>query len=246
MQRYSQIKYLAAFVIVVPVLLIAVSWYTNNRRELCDTPPTTPEAALSELCNGNRRFVNSRRTHSTDTLHDADHRHRTAKAQNPFTAILSCSDSRVCPEFIFDQRSGTIFEVRNAGNLVDEDVLASLEYAVEHLHVPLIVVLGHKGCGAIEAVCEAGEKPLHDHLRALQTHMLGIRKQVIECNHRHNPEVVARLAQENARQQALSILRESFPLKTAVERGKVRVVYGMYDMGTGAVEFFDVGSSTTS
>ena len=89
----------------------------------------------------------------------------------PFAVILCCSDSRVCPEFIFDQRAGCIFEIRNAGNVVDEDVLASFEYAVEHLHVPLILVLAHKGCGAIEAVCEAGDKPLHDHLKELQMHM---------------------------------------------------------------------------
>jgi carbonic anhydrase len=165
---------------------------------------------------------------------------RTAKGQHPFAAILCCSDSRVCPEFIFDQRAGSIFEIRNAGNVVDEDVLASLEYAVEHLHVPLIVILGHKGCGAIEAVCEAGEQPLHDHLRALQTHMQGIHKQVLECNHRHDAEVVNRLAQENAKQQALTVLRDSQPLKTAVDRGEVRLVYGLYDMETGAVAFFDL------
>lgn len=151
-----------------------------------------------------------------------------------------CSDSRVLPEFVFDQQAGTIFEVRNAGNVVDEDVLASLEYATEHLHVPLIVILGHKGCGAIEAACEAGEKPRQDHLRALQTHMTGIRKQVIECNHRHDAEVVNRLAQVNAKQQALTVLRDSHLLKAAVDQGVARLVYGIYDMERGTVEFFDI------
>ena len=192
------------------------------------------------VLSGGLRFVNSSRTLSIDTDHDDEFRHLTAMGQHPFAAILCCSDSRVCPEFIFDQRSGSLFEVRNAGNVVDEDVLASLEYAVEHLHVPLIVVLGHKGCGAIEAVCEAGDKPLHGHLGALQTHMAGIRKQVIECNHRHDADVVNRLAEENAKQQALTVLRDSLALKAAVERGMARMVYGIYDMETGSVEFFEL------
>ena len=197
-------------------------------------------SALAALRAGNVRFVMSSRTLSTDTAHDSELRHQTAKEQHPFAVILCCSDSRVIPEFIFDQRAGSIFEIRNAGNVVDEDVLASFEYAVEHLHVPLMVVLGHKGCGAIEAVCEAGDKPLHGHLGALQTHMTGIRKQVIECNHRHDADVVNRLAEENAKQQALAVLRDSHALKAAVDRGMVRMVYGIYDMEIGAVEFFDI------
>lgn len=90
-------------------------------------------------------------------------------------------------------------------------------------------------------MCEAaGEKPLHDHLRALQTHMTGIRTQVIECNHRHDAEVVDHLAEENAKQQAISVLRDSPALKAAVNRGVARLVYGIYDMETGAVEFFNI------
>lgn len=137
---------------MVAVLVVFVGsvayWRANKWGEAPASPtPNTPEAALTELRSGNLRYVNSRRTHATDTRHDTDHRHRTAKGQHPFATILCCSDSRVCPEFIFDQRAGSIFEVRNAGNVVDEDVLTSLEYAVEHLHVPLIVILGRKGCG---------------------------------------------------------------------------------------------------
>jgi SulP family sulfate permease len=201
--------------------------------------PGSSEAALDELRNGNLRFRNSRRTLSTDTRGDAERRHRTAKGQHPFATILCCSDSRVSPEFVFDQRPGSLFEVRNAGNVVDDDVMASLEYAVGHLHIPLIVVLGHKGCGAIEAVCEAGDAPLPDHLRALQTQFKGIHEQVVECNHRHDAEVVDRLAKENARQQALTLLREDAVLKAAVDAGSARLVYALYDMETGAVEFFD-------
>jgi len=232
-------------VLFTMVVLVALSggltyyWCNQGKGTVATPHADTPEAALHELRQGNSRFVNSSRTVSTDTSHDAEYRRSTAKGQHPFAAILCCSDSRVVPEFIFDQRPGSIFEVRNAGNVVDDDVMASLEYAVEHLHVPLIVILGHKGCGAIEAVCSAGETPLHDHLRALQIHMEGIHKEVLTANHRHDAALVNHLAQENAKQQALDLPRESPVLKTAVEKKEVRLIYGLYDMETGAVEFFD-------
>jgi carbonic anhydrase len=224
------------------VLTGLVGWYRGFWPKDGDTqlPPTGPESALAALRSGNIRFAHSRRTLCTDTSHDAELRHRTAKAQHPFAAVLCCADSRVCPEIVFDQRAGSIFEIRNAGNVVDEDVLASLEYAVEHLHVPLILVVGHKGCGAVEAVCEAGEAALHDHLRALQTHMNGIRQQVIDCNHRHDSEVVDRLAEANAKQQALTILRDSPVVKVAAGRGECRLLYCLYDMETGVVTFSDL------
>jgi carbonic anhydrase len=233
--RFKNLLLVAALVMTIGGVAY---WCTTDQNEVVAVAtPTTPDAALQELRSGNLRFVNSHRTHSTDTAHDAEYRRQTAKGQHPFATILACSDSRVCPEFIFDQRAGSIFEVRNAGNVVDEDVLASLEYAVAHLHVPLIVVLGHKGCGAVGAVCEAGDRPLHDHLRDMQAHMSGIRRQVLDAHGRHDPEVVNRLAAENARQQALAVLRDSPALSAAVQRGEVRLVYGLYDMETGVVDF---------
>jgi carbonic anhydrase len=201
--------------------------------------PTSSTAALAELRSGNARFVNSSRVLSIDTTHDAEYRRQTVKAQHPFAAILGCSDSRVCPEFVFDQRSGCLFEIRNAGNVVDEDALASFEYAVEHLHVSLILILAHKGCGAIEAVYHAGDKPLPDHLIELQKHMAGIHQQVMASHGRFAPELLNHLSKENARQQALSLARDSRVLRTAMEAGQTQLVCGLYDMGTGSVEFFD-------
>ena len=197
-------------------------------------------SALAAISAGNVRFVTSSRTLSIDTAHDSELRRQTAKEQHQFAIILCCSDSRVIPEFIFDQRAGSIFEIRNAGNVVDEDVLASFEYAVEHLHVPLLFVMGHKGCGAVHAVCEAGEKPLHDHLRELQKHMSGIHQDIIKFHKHHDPHVLVELSKKNARQQALALLRDSRFLKTAVDKDEVRLMYGIYDMDTGSVEFFDL------
>jgi carbonic anhydrase len=195
------------------------------------------KAALAELRDGNDRFVHSARVLSTDTGHDADVRRQTAKEQHPLAVVLCCSDSRVCPEFIFDQPAGSFFEVRNAGNVVDEDVLASCEYAVEHLHVPLLMVMGHKGCGAIEAVYNAHGKPLHEHLEALQVHMTGIQEDVVANSENGGPEVLVHLSEKNAKQQALSVLRESRIVRSAVEAGQCQVLYGLYDMETGSVDF---------
>lgn len=218
-------------------------WYSSHVGRFVPSPmPADADSALIALRDGNARFVRSARTLSADTAHDAEHRRETAKEQHPFAAVLCCADSRICPEFIFDQRSGSMFEIRNAGNVVDEDVLASMEYAVEHFHVPVVVVLAHKRCGAIKAVGEAGDKPLHDHLQELQKHMAGIRQQVISHHGDATLDWLDQLSTENARQQALSLLHDSPIIKAAVDHHETRLMYAIYDMESGAVEFFDVGS----
>ena len=152
--------------------------------------------------------------------------------------VLCCADSRVCPEFIFDQREGSIFVLRNAGNLADEAVVASFEYAVEHFHVPLLLVVGHKGCGAVRAVYEAGDQPLPDRLGALQKLMSGLHADVIRAREHPDADALDRLSRENAQQQAQVLLRDSHILKTAVDQGKARLMCGIYDMESGVVEFF--------
>jgi carbonic anhydrase len=199
--------------------------------------PETPDEALAVLRAGNARYVASHRTRSTDTAHDADDRRRLATGQHPFAAVLCCADSRVCPEFIFDQRPGAMFDIRNAGNLVDEDVLASVEYAVEHFRVRVVLVLGHKRCGAIAAVHEAGDKPLPHHLHAIQDRMTCIREQLQATRDQHSQAVLDQLAADNARGQAATLLKECAPLREAVGRGEVMVLSGLYDLETGRVEF---------
>lgn len=199
--------------------------------------PQDPEQALAELRRGNERFVACRRTLSVDTAHDATWRQETVGHQAPFVAILCCSDSRVCPAFIFDQRPGSLFEIRNAGNVVDDDVMGSLEYAVEHLHVPLVVVLGHTGCGAIAAVESAHGQPLPAHLRALQDHMPGLHRHVTRPGRRPGADWLDWLSRENARQQAATLRRESAPIHEAAARGATRLVVATYDLLTGQVAF---------
>lgn len=114
------------------------------------------EDALSRLEEGNRRFVSGS---PFPKDHHTEDRLELSKGQHPFAVVLCCSDSRVAPEIIFDCKLGELFVIRNAGNVVDEDVLGSVEYAVEHLGCPLVVVMGHSSCGAVTATCEGGELP---------------------------------------------------------------------------------------
>ncbi|MFL5330455.1 MAG: carbonic anhydrase [Gemmataceae bacterium] len=240
--RFRQLQPLPILAGVLIVSLGAAFFGTRvGRDSLVDSPtPTSADSALAELRAGNSRYASSHRTRSNDTRHDAELRRRLAAGQHPFAAILCCSDSRLCPAFIFDQHPGSIFEIRNAGNVVEDDALASLEYAVEHLHVPFVLVLGHKGCGAIEAVFEAGDRPLHDNLRDLQERMKGIRPRVLASNRKSTPDALNALAKDNAQEQAKTLLKESEPISAAVSRKEVRLMFGMYDMETGEVEYFDL------
>ena len=114
--------------------------------------------ALDLLKEGNARFVSGALTPKNDY---SELREQLSKGQHPFAVVLCCSDSRVAPEIIFDQKLGDLFVIRNAGNIVDEEVLGSIEYAVEHLETPLVVVMGHAACGAVTATCQDGDLPGH-------------------------------------------------------------------------------------
>ncbi len=113
---------------------------------------TDPQVALDRLLEGNQRFVDARMQHPAQ---DPEHRLKVSKGQQPFATILTCSDSRLPPEVLFDQGLGDLFVARVAGNIVDPALLGSIEYAVGHLGTPLVVVIGHEKCGAVEATLES-------------------------------------------------------------------------------------------
>ena len=116
------------------------------------------ESAFQSLKEGNGRFVTGTLSNKDSYIED---RKKLCEGQHPFAVVLCCSDSRVVPEIIFDQKLGDLFVIRNAGNIVDEEVLGSIEYAVEHLKTPLVVVMGHASCGAVTATCQGGDLPGH-------------------------------------------------------------------------------------
>lgn len=176
------------------------------------------QKAIELLKEGNARFVSG---HLTPKDHYDEDRKKLSEGQHPFAVVLCCSDSRVVPEIIFDQKLGDLFVIRNAGNVVDEDVLGSIEYAVEHLESPLVVVLGHSNCGAVTATCQGGELP---------GHIVDIAKRIrpsistdccINDNARRHADRMARLIEEN-------------PI---VEHLNVKVVAAFYDIASGEVEW---------
>lgn len=196
---------------------------------------SSPEAALAELQAGNARFVAGARVRSIQTGTDAGLRQTLAKGQAPFAVIVTCSDSRLADNTIFDQELGRLFTIREAGNSPDLQGLASIEYAVEHLGSKLVVVLGHGGCGAVKAVQESGQKPLPGNLWSLQAAMAGLLESV-----RHDPnenplEHLGHLVESNTKRQAQAILDRSAMVKHLVDGGKVKVVPAHYDLASGKV-----------
>lgn len=121
-----------------------------------DYRPGSPSAAMAELLDGNQRFVVGARIHPNQ---DAEHRAALAGAQRPFAAVFGCSDSRLGAEIIFDRGLGDLFVVRTAGHIIGAEVRSSIDYAVTVLEVPLVVVLGHDSCGAIQATRDAEVGP---------------------------------------------------------------------------------------
>lgn len=197
--------------------------------------PTDAASALEELKAGNLRYVSGHRSESVDTIHDAALRAELVAGQHPFAAIICCADSRLVPEFVFDQHPGSLFEIRNAGNVVDEDVLASVEYAVEHLHVPLVVVMGHSKCGAIQAVHDADGKPLHDHLKAIQSHMHDLDAEIHQTHDDHSQACLDRISDDNALAQTKALIEQCPLLQHAMAHSGVQVATMSYKIESGQV-----------
>jgi carbonic anhydrase len=185
--------------------------------------------SLQKLLEGNRRFVKNKLQ-----LDGSEKRRREiATGQHPFATILGCVDSRVPPELIFDQGLGELFVIRTAGEVLDQAVLGSIEFGVEELKIPLLMVLGHKNCGAIKATREV----LHSHAKAeadidylVQELTLAVE---IGDEEQENPVDRAVRAQVC---HVVERLKLAPILKTAAERGELKIVGAYYDLDSGAVE----------
>jgi carbonic anhydrase len=197
------------------------------------TPPPNsipPGTAMEVLLQGNARYVANDPTEKDFSAGRAAR----AKAQYPIAAVLSCSDSRVAPELAFDQGPGDLFVVRVAGNFVNPDGLASLEYAVQFLGVPLVMVLGHSNCGAIGAaikvVMERAELPGH-----LPELIQAIEPAVIAAHGRHPGDLLAAATEENVRLNVKRLIADAPILSDALAKKKIAVAGGIYDLATGKV-----------
>lgn len=183
----------------------------------------TPDAALTELMAGNKRFVAGRTTGHEHDL--AILKQKTAEKQEPFAAVLSCADSRVPVELIFDQSIGHIFVTRIAGNVLTPEIVASLEYSVTVLGTKALLVMGHAGCGAVKATIQGKEVP--GQISALYPHIQPAVEQA--------GDDLEAATKANARIQA-ALLRESSTVVAAlVKPGKLKVEAAYYDIVSGGV-----------
>jgi carbonic anhydrase len=214
------------------VSLLCVSQFAAAAEpEHPEQPSVTPSEALSKLKEGNQRYVAGNLQHPGQTT---ERRMELAKSQHPFAAILSCSDSRVPPEIVFDQGLGDLFIVRVAGNVINDEGLGSIEYAVNHLGVRLIVVLGHQSCGAVDAamktIAAKGKAPGH-----IQSLVMAL-KPVVHSTPKGDLDTMIKANVKHV----VDALRSSTPiLKGKVDSGDVQVTGGYYSLDTGAVTFLN-------
>jgi len=181
---------------------------------------------LQRLIEGNKRFAASKAEHINQS---EERRIELAKGQKPFAVVVTCSDSRVPPEIIFDQGLGDIFVIRTAGNIVDDIGLGSIEYAVEHLGVRLIVVLGHEKCGAVDAAVKSGHAEGH-----IQNLIDAIRP-IVEKEKKNKGDLLDNSVKANVL-MVVKKLNSSEPiLKEFVHEKKLTIVGARYDLDDGVV-----------
>ncbi len=199
-------------------------------------PRITADEALQKLLDGNRNFLASHLTIGDSSGPAA--RRAVAAGQKPYAIILSCSDSRVPPEIIFDKGLGEIFVVRVAGNIPDPVVLGSIEYAAEHFGSPLIVVLGHKRCGAVIASVNAKGHP-HGNIGAIIERIApAVKKARKDAKGATNADLVELAIDNNIKLVAKSLVNQSPVIRSLVDGGKVKIVSAKYDLDDGRVEIF--------
>jgi carbonic anhydrase len=194
------------------------------------------DEALQKLMKGNKQFVEHQQT--GQKLCDLTTRQSLAKSQKPYAVILTCSDSRVPPEIIFDKGLGEIFVIRVAGNIPDPIVLGSIEYAVEHIGSPLVMVLGHERCGAVTAAVDAKGKPEGNIGAIIKTIAPAVKQARKEYTGKDKAQLVETAVDVNVRLVAANLTRQSSVIKHLVHEGKVRIVTAKYDLDDGTVTLF--------
>lgn len=188
---------------------------------------STGRSALQRLVEGNQRFVAMKLAHPDLSV---ERRVEVAKGQHPSAIILTCADSRVPPELVFDQGLGDLFVVRVAGNVLNDHVIGSIEYAAEHLHAPLVMVLGHERCGAVDAAIKGGEAPgkIGSLLEALQP--------AVQAAKGMPGDMLDNVVKLNAKRGSAHLNASEPILGHLVHSGELEIVGARYDLDTGKVE----------
>ena len=195
----------------------------------------SPSKALEILKDGNQRFVSNLKI-NRNLLQQAN---ETSDGQHPFAVILSCIDSRTSAELIFDQGLGDVFSVRIAGNIINEDILGSMEFGCKVAGSKIIVVLGHTKCGAVKGACDHVEM---GNLTALLTKIrpaVDDEVTVKENRNSGNSIFVEKVSSINVKRTVKAIMERSPILKEMIESGQIGIVGGTHDISTGEVEFYD-------
>ena len=207
----------------------------------------SPDEALQKLMNGNKNYVENKLTNAA--MSDSATRTSLAKSQKPYAIILTCSDSRVPPEIIFDKGLGEIFVVRVAGNIPDPVVLGSIEYAAEHLGSSLIMVLGHERCGAVTATVDSkgkstGSANIDAIVKVIKPNVKLAAKDCDACKgekkcaETKKNEFVECVIDANTKTVAANLSKKSMILKHLAEEKKIKIVAAKYDLDDGMVTLF--------
>ena len=207
-------------------LVLIFSLYTLAAAS--DTGPTVDSATAQKmLLEGNKRHVDGKAGHPHQ---DAARRTEVAKGQHPFAVIVSCADSRVPPEILFDQGVGDLFVIRLAGNVLDDAALGSLEYAAEHLGVHYILILGHERCGAVDATVKGGEAPGHigSLVKAIQP--------AVDKAKGQSGDLLDNAVKANVAMGVQQVKSSAPILKEMVDKGVLTVKGARYDLDDGNVE----------
>ncbi|KVU59691.1 carbonic anhydrase [Burkholderia ubonensis] len=189
----------------------------------------SPDGAIKHLMEGNARYVSG-----TTRRHDFAHeREALSGGQNPYAAVLSCADSRIAPEYAFDSMRGDLFVTRVAGNFVNDDVLGSLEYAVAVLKVPVILVLGHDKCGAVDAAVKVAMKgaAYPGKIQSLATALLPAVNKVKD----ESANLLDAAIAQNVRDSIANLQTQSEIIQGAAKSGKLKIIGGVYRLSTGKV-----------
>src|SRR5262245_12785340 len=226
--------HVAALLALVPLSLGAVELAARSQAA---APPAakagaqagalTADEAWKRLMEGNERFVSG---HPRSRDGDAARRAELAQTQAPFAVVVCCSDSRVGPELVFDQGLGDVFVVRTAGEVFGDPGYGSIEYAVEHLHSPLVVVVGHERCGAVSAAVAGGDAPGH-----IASIVKGLQPAVAAAKEQPG-DAIDNAVKENVRELVERLQSTGPILSELVHEGKVKIVGAYYDLDTGKVE----------
>ncbi|MCU0333647.1 MAG: carbonic anhydrase [Chitinophagaceae bacterium] len=214
------------FTLVFPLLVwqVYISVQTARRQHT---------GLLQSIMMGNRRFASGTAIHPHSSR---QYMHAVSKEQHPTAVVVACADSRVSPELVLDKGIGDLFVIRTAGNMLGELELGSIEYAVEHLQVHLIMVMGHERCGAIKALVEGGEA--HGHIKTLIDSLQ--QEPEIEEVSITDPQRLEHCVRANILHQVRYILTNSPLIKEGVKSGTLQIAAAYYDLDSGRMELLDI------